>query len=639
MDRPVREGQLYVQHQKFGKKWKKNWVVLYPASQFGVARLEFFDTKESSAQMERPNTKRLDRKIVRLAECLSILPLPTETCPKINMAAFYVETNDKSYIFAAEKQDSTEWISKLCEIAFPNTPGDPNKPSESESSSKDVNYMQMAVNSIYFSRDEVNEFWVTVQKTEAAERCGLHGPYALKAGQDGLILKDARTKQALFNWPYKLLRRYGRDKVMFSFEAGRRCDSGPGNFTFETKQGNDIFLIVESSIKEQKAQVDENRQSCPSLESDCPALMQIRNDIADSLSLGSVPLPAAELPVDPSSVDTTAPEDAATRTRPPNKMGSTEALFVRKEGKLKSLEERDAAKMLKLRVLPDPPVPPAKPVSMGTPPRSPIHKAPKCLLGSLEDPTSVYSEPKDSMSFFKTNSENLYSDPVDSVAGSAIKGAGLLRPNPVSAEAMPGPLYADLYEQVDFDMLNPPVICKGRLPKPDHIYDEPEGRSRPPAPTPTAPLGIYDEASLSQEAWKTQAINDKIGYEYPYHPKTDDYSVPMTQPLNNKPKSKPRGPKPVPAPKPQLAKLAERPRELGMPPRDGLAGKSVLGLYNFNNSNNSSTTCDAIYSRVIKAGRGVMASSPPYDNAREMSPEPSVPEQRITSIYEDLGDL
>ncbi|XP_016043751.1 docking protein 1 isoform X2 [Erinaceus europaeus] len=43
-------------------------------------------------------------------------------------------------------------------------------------------------------------------------------------------------------------------KVMFSFEAGRRCPSGPGTFTFQTAEGNDIFQAVETAIQQQKAQ-------------------------------------------------------------------------------------------------------------------------------------------------------------------------------------------------------------------------------------------------------------------------------------------------------------------------------------------------------------------------------------------------
>lgn len=59
----------------------------------------------------------------------------------------------------------------------------------------------------------MNTFWVTVQRTEAAERCELRGAYVLKAERDSLVLKDPRTNEILYVWPYRLLRRYGRDKV------------------------------------------------------------------------------------------------------------------------------------------------------------------------------------------------------------------------------------------------------------------------------------------------------------------------------------------------------------------------------------------------------------------------------------------
>lgn len=63
----------------------------------------------------------------------------------------------------------------------------------------------------------VNEFWVTVQRTEASERCGLLGNYWLKADGESLILKEPKTKKNLLVWPYKLLRRYGRDRVSSYF--------------------------------------------------------------------------------------------------------------------------------------------------------------------------------------------------------------------------------------------------------------------------------------------------------------------------------------------------------------------------------------------------------------------------------------
>uniref|UniRef100_A0A4W3IM78 IRS-type PTB domain-containing protein n=1 Tax=Callorhinchus milii TaxID=7868 RepID=A0A4W3IM78_CALMI len=312
------------------KIWRKNWFVLYPASQHGISRLEFYDCKDGSNVSEKQATKKLDKKIIRLADCISITPLPGETCPK-EMTAFSIETGEKLYTFAAEKLTSSEWVEKLCETAFP--VGRHVLDSFCGANSKPVS-LEMAENSLYYSREEVNEFWVAVQKTEAAERCGLHGRYLLKADQEALVLKDAKTKQPLYMWPYKLLRRYGRDKIMFSFEAGRRCESGAGNFTFETKHGNDIFLLVECGIREQKAQAEENRRSFHSSEQDLSGYPQVNSDPS---SIYSDPVDAVKVPSRPQHradslysdpLDNLCPAKEGKAPVPPRRGGRGEPLYA-----------------------------------------------------------------------------------------------------------------------------------------------------------------------------------------------------------------------------------------------------------------------------------------------------------------------
>ncbi len=108
------------------QKWKKNWFVLYPASQNGIARLEFYDSPSGgvggagggSGSGSNEKTRKLDKKIIRLSECISILPALTESCPKENMAAFCVETNDKTHVFSAEKNAAKDWMDTMCDIAF-----------------------------------------------------------------------------------------------------------------------------------------------------------------------------------------------------------------------------------------------------------------------------------------------------------------------------------------------------------------------------------------------------------------------------------------------------------------------------------------------------------------------------------------
>lgn len=255
MDGAVMEGPLFLQSQRFGtKRWRKTWAVLYPASPHGVARLEFFDHKGSSSGGGRGGSRRLDCKVIRLAECVSVAPVAVESPPEPGAAAFRLDTAQRSHLLAADAPSSAAWVRTLCQNAFPKG-GWAQKQAENPPK---FSALEMLENSLYSPTWEGSQFWVTVQRTEAAERCGLQGSYMLRVEAEKLTLltlgAQSEILEPLLSWPYTLLRRYGRDKVMFSFEAGRRCPSGPGTFTFQTTQGNDIFQAVETAIQQQKAQ-------------------------------------------------------------------------------------------------------------------------------------------------------------------------------------------------------------------------------------------------------------------------------------------------------------------------------------------------------------------------------------------------
>lgn len=564
MDTHVKEGQLYVQHQKFGKKWKKNWFVLYPASQNGIARLEFYDC--SGSANDKPSTKKMDKKIIRLSDCISILPAVTESCPKENMAAFCVETNDKMFVFAAEKNVTNEWVEKMCEIAFQGGSG-----SLGSSDSNGQQELQMAENLIYYTREEVNEFLVSVQRTEASERCGLSGNYWLRTNVDNLILKDPKTKKDLLVWPYKLLRRYGRDRVMFSFEAGRRCESGPGNFTFETKQGNEIFHIVEESIREQKAQAEERHQSCPSLDSDYPALQQICAAISEANSR--------------------EPDGDSGGSKP----GSADGVFGRKE---------NDGKNVKARSLPEPPPPVG-----GTPPRSPMPRGSKNQLDA-----SLYSEPADSVRTPPSLGDCLYSDPVDSIKVMPLLNS---RIRPAGEEGgghkqsiKPEPFYSDIYDQISLDLMQKTMALglerQSRHPADggptEHIYDEPEGRAGSSQPV----ITLYDEARLDTHSWRNRGMEESQCQEM------------AQQPL---PMGRPKGPKPVTAPKPGKVSLAKK----EPPPLPQIKGSA-----NLNNNNSSNRYAGAgnnmeLYSKVSR-------HQPPSNVWHPTMQSPDI-------IYDNLGDI
>jgi hypothetical protein len=50
-------------------------------------------------------------------------------------------------------------------------------------------------------------------------------------------------------WPLKSLRRYGSDTEQFTFEAGRRCPTGPGVYAFKCSRAQQLFNLVQNYVR------------------------------------------------------------------------------------------------------------------------------------------------------------------------------------------------------------------------------------------------------------------------------------------------------------------------------------------------------------------------------------------------------
>ncbi|XP_038627427.1 docking protein 3 [Tachyglossus aculeatus] len=247
METPLRDGILYQQHVKFGKKcWRKVWALLYPGGPSGVARLESWDVRDGGPVGDKPSSRRGERRVIRLADCVSVRSVDGESCPRA-AAAFLLNTAERSHVLAAEQR--AEWVAQICQLAFPSM-------NESlglgESGPLPRGELHMEENSIYSSWQEVGEFPVLVQKTEAAARCHLKGNYVLVTTKDGIHLNEPSGRQPLYVWPYHFLRKFGQDKGVFSFEAGRRCDSGEGLFAFGSPRAPELCGAVASAIARQR---------------------------------------------------------------------------------------------------------------------------------------------------------------------------------------------------------------------------------------------------------------------------------------------------------------------------------------------------------------------------------------------------
>ncbi|TSK87394.1 Docking protein 1 [Bagarius yarrelli] len=82
----------------------------------------------------------------------------------------------------------------------------------------------------------------------------MFGSYLLSPEKESLCLLDIKTGQVVFLWPYRFLRRFGQVKEGVTIEAGRRCQTGEGVFTFLSKQGQQIYRAIEEAIMHQRVQ-------------------------------------------------------------------------------------------------------------------------------------------------------------------------------------------------------------------------------------------------------------------------------------------------------------------------------------------------------------------------------------------------
>ncbi|XP_030644536.1 docking protein 2 [Chanos chanos] len=516
MEEDIRKrGMLYLQQQRFGKKWRKVWTILYKESTCSISRLEFFECKDHSGTLEKSNRKQDNKKVIKLSDCIRVTcEVDVEGCPR-DCGPLLVETSEKQFVFAAENAEVEDWKKKLCEIAFPVSTRWTERGQRRGSmqhTQAESDEVTMADNSIYSGREgAMKDFRVTIRRTEASERCNLRGAHLLRTDFDSLLLKDPKTGEVVYTWPYRFLRRFGRDKTTFSFEAGRRCDSGEGNFEFETKLGNEIFQCVEAAINVQKTSLSHRQFSAGGcLERDPPRINTPADDggaysTVNEMTSRETPLtpqpPRSRLET-PSDKHLTGVKSLTLDTRPPPRKSQV------KNFRSCPLANSESDMYCKATM----------PVSD---------------QGSLGE--QVEPESKNSPS--SNHSDPDYALPFDTIAKNLAEMLSVSHPPPAVAD--PGckreraeedsKLTEPLYDSIDEMAIRTPLAQKSKsrpstYSRAEHIYDEPEGC----AVAGVAPTFLYDDPEeVKGHAWKIRGnAADPSGHEYPYNPQVDDYAVP-----------------------------------------------------------------------------------------------------------------
>ncbi|KAK9509371.1 hypothetical protein O3M35_006703 [Rhynocoris fuscipes] len=303
IETPLKEGYLLVPPQGvigLKKKWQKKFCQLFSASICGIERLEIYENEEDAS-------KNVSVPIITLENCIKI----SQDTQKSQLYSFSVVTKTNIHHFAGiSDEDSREWISAFQRVAFQDT----------------ISRRTVEEDNELYSPSSDGVYRVTVASSEASQRCGLSAgvEYILVVASSELQLRRPETQELLFTWPYRFIRRYGHKRGRFTFEAGRKCDSGEGTFDLEHAHAQEIFRCTTNKMENMKQMLSIRMDTAGGL---------LLGDFAPALSMSArsrsplAPTPTGSTIVVPSIVPAKPPR----KHPPPPKIPQYDDIEVRRE--------------------------------------------------------------------------------------------------------------------------------------------------------------------------------------------------------------------------------------------------------------------------------------------------------------------
>lgn len=193
--------------------------------------------------MEYSDKDGKNHKIFTLDFCVKITQEPAPA----NQINIVKKTNENLTLFALNETELKQWVEALQSVAF----------KDKSTTLARTNSVREEENDLYCTSYSDGIFTVNLQSQDAALlKCPIEPKtYTLQLTATEIQMKYLEMNgnvTLVARWPYRYIRKYGYRDGKFTFEAGRKCDTGEGEVKFQHTNPQEVFRCMNAKMKSMK---------------------------------------------------------------------------------------------------------------------------------------------------------------------------------------------------------------------------------------------------------------------------------------------------------------------------------------------------------------------------------------------------